>query len=95
MVRIIRFLVVALVVICGLAVHLRNDQSILFDYYLGTIEGPFSLFLILALIVGVLLGGVTCLPGLLKMKRENRAQAAHIRNIEKELDNLRIIPARN
>ena len=36
MLRVMRLLFVILVMLTGLAVHLRNDQTVLFDYYLGT-----------------------------------------------------------
>ena len=95
MLRIIRFFLVFLIVITGLAIHLRNDQYVVFDYYLGSIDFPFSFFLIIALVGGTTLGIIACLPGLLHLKKENRALKSHIRNSEKELDNLRMIPARN
>lgn len=95
MLRIIRFLFVFLIILSGLAIHLRNDQAVLFDYYLGSIELPFSLFLIGALIIGTVLGIVACLPALMRLSQENRALTARIRISEKELDNLRTIPTRN
>lgn len=95
MLRIIRLLFVILVVLGGLAIHLRNDQSVLFDYYLGSIEGPFSLFLIITLVTGAILGILACLGRLLRLQREKSALLARIRVIEKELNNLRIIPVRN
>lgn len=95
MLRIIRFILVFLIVITGLAIHLRNDQSVVFDYYLGSIDLPFSFFLIMALVGGTMLGFIACLPGLLHLRKENRFLKSQIRNSEKELDNLRMIPARN
>jgi putative membrane protein len=95
MTRIFRILMVFLVVITGLAVHLRNDQSITFDYYLGSVDLPFSFFLVTALVSGAVLGMIACLPMLLYLKKENRALKSRLRISEKELDNLRIIPTRN
>lgn len=95
MLRVLRLLFVILVMLTGLAVHLRNDQTVIFDYYLGTFETPLSLLLILALITGALLGVLACLPGLLRVKREKRTLQARIRVIEKELNELRVIPVRN
>jgi len=95
MTRIFRILMVFLVVITGLAVHLRNDQSVTFDYYLGTVDLPFSFFLVTALVSGAVLGIIACLPMLLYLKKDNRALKSRLRISEKELDNLRIIPTRN
>jgi len=95
MLRIIRLLLVFLIMISGLALHLRNDQAVTFDYYLGTIDLPFSFFLIVALITGTTLGVVACLSVLLRIKQENRSLRTRVRLAEKELDNLRVLPARN
>ena len=95
MLRIIRLMLVFLIMISGLALHLRNDQVVTFDFYLGSIGLPFSFFLIVALITGTLLGALACLSGLVRMKREIRLLRARVRVTEKELDNLRILPARN
>jgi len=95
MLRIIRFVVVMIVVISGLAVHLRNDQPVVFDYYLGNFELPFSLFLIVALCCGVLIGIVTLFPLIVRLKNENNRLISRARLSEKELDNLRVIPMKN
>lgn len=95
MLRIIRSLLIVLVIVGGLAMHLRNDQPVLFDYYLGNAEVPLSLLLIFTLIAGAILGGLACMPRILRIRKEKRALLARIRVIEKELDNLRVIPARN
>jgi len=95
MLRIIRFIFVLLIIFSGLAMHLRNDQSVVFDYYLGVTEASFSIFLIIALTSGTLLGAITCLPVIVRQKRENRVLLSRLRLCEKELDNLRVIPARH
>lgn len=95
MLRIIRFIFVLLIIISGLALHLRNDQPVAFDYYLGVTQASFSIFLIIALMSGTLLGAITCLPVILRLKRENRLLLSRLRMCEQELDNLRIIPAKN
>lgn len=93
--RILKFLLFLVIVIIGLAVHLRNDQSVIFDYYLGSVESAFSLFLILAMCAGAILGILAGLPLILKLRRENSRLASRARLYEKELDNLRVIPVRD
>ncbi len=95
MLRIIRFMVVLVIILAGLAIHLRNDQPVLFDYYLGHLELPFSLFLIIGICSGVVLGILAGLPLLLRMKRQRDRLASRIRLNEKELNNLRVIPVKN
>jgi len=93
--RFISLLLVLAVILSGLAVHLRNDQPVLFDYYLGSVELPFSLFIILSLCAGALLGILASLPHLFRLKREKARLLRQVRLAEKELDNLRIDPVKD
>jgi putative membrane protein len=93
--RILKFVFVLLVMIIGLAFHLRNDQPVDLDFYLGSISLPFSLYIIVALCVGALLGGLAVLPRLLRLKTENARLRKHLQVNEKELNNLRVIPVKD
>jgi putative membrane protein len=95
MLRILKFLFFLVIVLSGLALHLRNDQPVLFDYYLGSVELPFSLFLILALCTGALLGIAASLPTLMKLSKEKAGLVMRVKLSEKELNNLRVIPVKN
>ncbi|MEX2353487.1 MAG: LapA family protein [Gammaproteobacteria bacterium] len=95
MLRIIRFIVILVIILAGLAIHLRNDQPVSLDYYLGQLELPFSLFLILGVCSGIVLGMLAGLPLLIRIKRDRDKLASRIRMNEKELDNLRVIPVKN
>lgn len=95
MLRIIRFAVVVIVVISGLALHLRNDQPVVFDYYLDSLALPFSLYLILSLCAGIALGILMLLPLLLHLKAEKHRLTSRVRLHEQELDNLRAMPLKN
>lgn len=68
--RIIKLVLVLVIVFLGLVFHLRNDQYVAFDYYLGVLELPFSLWLCLALVAGAILGVVSTLPALFLARRE-------------------------
>ena len=93
--RILTFCFVLVVMVAGLAFHLRNSQMVNLDYYLGSVELPFSLTVIAALCLGALLGVLACLPLLIKLKRKNVRLAKQVRVSEKELDNLRVIPLKD
>ncbi len=95
MTRFAKILLVLIIILSGLAVHLRNDQAVLFDYYLGSIELPFSLFMILALCTGAVLGILATLPHLLRLKQEKARLLRKVKFSEKELDNLRVIPVKD
>ena len=95
MLRMLKFFIVLVIVLAGLAVHLRNDHAVALDYYLGTVEWPLSLFLIGSLLAGVLLGIAVSLPALLRLRHEKARLEAKIRLNERELNNLRVIPVRS
>jgi len=71
MLRIIKLSLVLLALIVGLLLHLKNSQRVAIDYYLGIIELPLSVMLVLAVCAGVVLGVLAGIPILVKLKREN------------------------
>jgi len=95
MLRIIKILLFILIILSALAVHLRNDQSVSFDYYLGSVDLPFSLFLVTAVCLGAVLGMIAILPSLIRLEREKSSLSSKMRLTEKELDTLRIIPVKD
>ena len=92
---VLRLCIVLFVLLIGLAFHLRNDQFIEFDYYLGIIDLPFSFFIVVSLIVGIVLGALASLPRQLRLKRENARLTRQVSINEKELNNLRVIPIKD
>lgn len=64
-----------MVLIAGIAFHLRNDVPVTLDFYSGSVSLPFSVWLLLALTVGVVLGLLACLPALVG----NRVQIGRLR----------------
>lgn len=95
MLRIFKVLFVLLVIFTGLAVHLRNDQTVTFDYYLGTLDLPFSICLLIAVSLGILFGILATVPIILRLGREKSRLSSRNRLNEKELETLRIIPLRD
>ena len=67
---IVKLALVLLVVLIGLAFHVRNDQLIVVDYYLASHEIPLSLALAIALLGGAILGVLSGLPSWLKLKHD-------------------------
>ena len=66
---IVRIALILLVVVAGLAFHVRNDQLVVVDFYLGNYEIPLSLALAIALLGGAVLGVLSGLPSWLNLKR--------------------------
>lgn len=93
--RILKLGFVLLVMVVGLAFHLRNDHPVMLDFYLGSVSLPFSLYVIGAVCIGALLGILSVLPRLFWLKRENASLQRHIKINETELNNLRVIPVRD
>ncbi len=92
---IVRLALVFIVLLFGLAFHLKNNQTIILDYYIGTIELPFSLIMVLVLCVGALLGLLASLPIIIKLKQQKNRLEKQIKKSEEEINNLRVIPIRD
>ena len=73
--RIIQLVFILLVLLAGTAFHLRNDQPVALDFYSGVLELPFSVWILLALTVGAVLGLLACLPAMVS----GRIQIARLR----------------
>ncbi len=94
MLRFIKILLFIIIVLFALAVHLRNDQLVTFNYYLGTIDLPFSLFIVIAICIGAVLGMTAVIPNLIKLERDKSKLTSKLRLTEQELETLRIIPVK-
>ena len=70
MTRIFKLALLLLVVVLGLAFHVRNEQLVVIDFYLDSFEIPLSLALVVTLLAGALLGVLAGLPARLKLKRD-------------------------
>ena len=93
--RILTFCFVLIVMVVGVAFHLRNSELVSLNYYLGSVELPFSLMVITALCLGAAMGVLACVPLLIKLKRKNAKLLKQVRVCEKELNNLRVIPLKD
>jgi uncharacterized membrane protein YciS (DUF1049 family) len=95
MLRIIKFLFFILIIIIGMAIHLRNDQLVSFNYYLGIIDLSFSLYLAISLCIGAIAGVATTMPTVIKLGHERSKLLSQLRLNEKELQTLRISPIKD
>ena len=78
----LKFALVLLVVLIGLAFHLRNEQLVLVDFYLGSFELPLSLALALTLLAGALLAVIAGLPKWLALKRDKARLGRQLRQYQ-------------
>ena len=93
--RIAGLILILAVVLFGLLLHLQNDQEVTLGYYLGTIKLPLSVIIVLSLIAGAILGVLASLPLIFKLRRQRRRLEKQIKNSEKEINNLRVMPLKD
>jgi putative membrane protein len=84
-----------LVVIFGVVFAVLNAEPVQLHYYLGSIELPLSLVLVLAMIIGALLGIFASLSFILDLRRSASKLKRSVEVAEKEILNLRNIPIKD
>ncbi len=93
--RIAKLILVLAVLLFGLAFHLKNNQLIELNYYVGSIELSLSLLVVLVLCLGALLGALASMPLIIKLKHQKLKLEKQIKNSEKEINNLRVLPVKD
>ncbi len=93
--RILSFLIISLVVVIGVGFAAINAELVQFNYYLGNIQVPLSLLIVLAIAIGASLGILVSLGFSLSQRRELARLRKKIVLTEREIKNLREIPIRN
>lgn len=75
--------------IVALSFALMNIEDVQLRYYLGSIEAPLSLIVVLSFALGAVLGGSALMGWVLRLKHENSKLEKSKKNSEKELSQLR------
>lgn len=94
----LRFIYIAfalLVIIFGVVFAVLNATDVQLNYYLGSIELPLSLVLVLAMIVGAILGILASLSFIIGSRRNATKLKRSVEIAEKEIVNLRNIPIKD
>ena len=84
-----------LLVITGVLFAVLNAETVQLNYYLGVVNLPLSLILVLAMILGGILGVFASLAMIMGTKRENSKLKKLLDTTEKEVLNLRNIPIKD
>lgn len=95
MTRIAKLILIFVILLIGLAFHLKNNQLIELNYYVDVISLPTSWLVVLVLFIGSMLGVLASLPIIIKLKRDKIMLERQIKNSEKEINNLRVMPVRD
>ena len=93
--RIAKLILALVILVSGLAFHLKNNELIALNYYVGSIELPVSLVVVLVLCIGALLGVLASLPIIIRLKQQKFKLERQIKNSEKEINNLRVMPVKD
>ncbi len=89
MMKILGLIILLAVLVFGLFLGVLNDGPIKMDYYVGTLELPFSLVLVITLLSGAALGAISSIGIVFKLKREVGRLKRKVRGGNVELTNLR------
>ena len=92
MARIVYVIIFFMLFMLGLVFAILNSQTVQLNYYFGSKELHFSLALIVAILVGAMLGVAVSLYMLLRLRREAARLRKAVELAEKEIANLRINP---
>jgi putative membrane protein len=84
-----------IVLLLGLILFSKNNQLLTFDYLIGNRELSLAWLLFLSLCLGAILGMLACLPMLIRLKRDKRKLKKLVKNTEKEVNNLRVMPMKD
>ncbi len=95
MVRIIYLFIFLVLVIFGIVFAVLNAEPVQLNYYFGTKEVALSLILVLAMIIGAILGVIASASMIISNRREVMKLRKSVELAEKEVTNLRAIPIRD
>ena len=91
MARLLYALLALLVTLLGLAFHVRNQQALVLDYFLGTVDVELSVVVVTTLVCGVALGALAMASVVLRLKTELRRLKRRQQIAARELASLRAI----
>jgi len=93
--KIVSYVIFFLIGLVAVAFAAKNDTSVELHYYLGSVNAPLSLLLVISLGIGALLGVFACSGLILKLKRDTLRLQKSVRVAEKEVTNLRALPIKD
>ena len=93
--RLFGLLVAIVVVAIGLSFAMLNPTPVALDFYLGTLNLPVSLWLVIAFATGVLIGLAAALGMLMRQRWQLARLRREVAASREELTELRKLPIRN
>jgi len=97
--RLVRTILLVLAVLAALFVAAAfawlNPDSMVLDLGVGSYDVPIAYALIISLVIGWLLGLVTCAGWMMRMARERRRLAKSVRRAETEIEAISKLPVQD
>ena len=90
-----KLIFIIFLLLLGLVFHVKNHQLVTLNYYVGEVQLSFSIIIVLAVCVGVLLGILASIPIIIRNKKLNSRLKKEIKHREKEINNYRITPTKD
>lgn len=90
-----KLIFIIFILLLGLVFHVKNHQLVTLNYYVGEVQLSFSIIIVLAVCVGVLLGILASIPIIIRNKQLNSRLKKEIKHREKEINNYRITPTKD
>lgn len=93
--RIFSYIVLLIIILLGITFAALNANSVTLNYYVGTRNISLSLLLVFAMGIGIILGFLTAMLSLIRLKSENIRLNHQIKQVRQEVENLRSIPIKD
>ena len=90
-----KLIFIIFLLLLGLVFHVKNHQLVTLNYYIGEIQLSFSIVIVLAISVGVVLGILVSVPIIIRNRQLNSKLEKEIKIREKEINNFRIMPTKD
>ena len=89
---IVKLILIIFILLFGLAFHIRNHQLVTLNYYVSEIQLSFSVIILIAISIGVLLGILVSIPIIIRTRQRNSRLEKKIKDTEKKINKFRVMP---
>lgn len=93
--RLIALVIAVIVVALGLSFAMLNADSAELNFYFGRLSMPLSLWMVVAILIGAVLGVLSTVGLFFRQRRELARLRRQVADAEQELSELRKLPIRN
>lgn len=90
--KVISFIIIFLLIVFGISFALLNANVVTLNYYFGSVKMSLSLLLVFTLGLGALIAFLIALWSILKNKNHNRRLKNRIKQLELEIEKLKMPP---